>query len=463
MIIGSDTGASTKPGADTAGRRRRALPRGFVPLALSEYCERFSLAGLKSMLTLVLIDHVLSGERDSFVGAGWIAHALEPLLGPLTRIGLASQIYGLTNALLYLSIPLGGLLGDRLSGRNGAVYLGGLAMFVALILMIGERYFLPALPLFAFGAGTIKGNLSVLVGGLFADDTARRRGFAVYLAFLNTGVICGPLLCGALGLWGGWHLGLAGAALAIALGLASFHVAPARRPTRSAHARPSTGPAQTAGPAAQVNVALILATLLAVYLCFAAYEQIGNMFLVWARTRVALDLAGMALPVAWFLALDGLFTLGLIPLSYLGLNLLDRRGLAIGAQAQIALGCAACALGNLVLLAAEALYAGAVPIAVPIAYLLLVDCAIVLIWPAGLSLVMEAAPARMAGFWVGLFYLHGFFAHLWVGFGGALYERMAPTGFWAIHAALAAAGALVAGAAGLVRSRGNQGATTTSA
>lgn len=436
--------ASKKGGTGDVGRRLRALPRDFVPLALGEYCERFSLAGLKSVLTLVLIDHVLRGESGAFVGVDWVERALEALVGPLTPVGLASQIYGLTNALLYLSVPLGGLLGDHLSGRRGAVYLGGLSMFVALVLMIGERYFLPALPLFAFGAGTIKGNLSVLVGRLFASDAERRLGLAVYLGFLNMGMVCGPLVCGALGLWGGWRAGLAAAAVAIALGMASFRFAPARDAMQEVRPAPSTDEAPAAHRGRRRNIALLLTTLLAVYLCFAAYEQIGNVFLVWARSSVALNLDGLNMPVAWFLALDGLFTLALIPLSYLALKLIARRGFAIGAQAQIALGCAACALGNLVLLAAEALYAGPVPVAVPLVYLLLVDCAIVLIWPAGLSLVMEAAPARTTGFWVGLFYLHGFFAHLWVGFGGALYEAMAPTSFWAIHAALAATGALVA-------------------
>jgi proton-dependent oligopeptide transporter, POT family len=445
-------GASAKQGGEEIGRRLGALSRGFLPLALSEYCERFSLAGLKSILTLVLIDHILSGAPGAFVGADGIGRALEALVGPLTRTGLASQIYGLTNALLYLSVPLGGFLGDRLSDQRTAVYIGGLSIFVALVLMIGERYFLPALPLFAFGAGTIKGNLSVLVGRLFASDAERRLGLSVYLAFLNAGIVCGPMVCGALGMWGGWRWGLGAAAAAIALGMIGFQRAP--KPTSQTAS--ATTARRYAG--ARSDIALLVATLFSIYLCFAAYEQIGNIFLVWARARVALGLGGLEVPVAWFIALDGLFTLALIPVSQLGLKQLARRGMAIGARGQIMLGCGACAIGNLVLAGAEGLYAGQVPLAVPLAYLLLVDCAIVLVWPAGLSLVMEAAPARLTGFWVGLFYLHGFFAHLWVGFGGTLYERMAPAGFWSVHAALAAAGALVAGLA-----RRSQDATTTSA
>lgn len=227
----------------------------------------------------------------------------------------------------------------------------------------------------------------------------------------------------------------------------------------------AAGAANPGGPDAdrsrgQGDIALVVATLLALYLCFAAYEQVGNIFLVWARARAAMDF-----PVAWLVSLDGLFTLALIPFSQLGLRLLARRGIAIGAPAQVALGCCACALGNLMLAAADWAYGDRVPLAAPLAYLLLIDCAIVLIWPAGLSLVMEAAPTRLIGFWVGLFYLHGFFANLWVGFGGALYERMAPASFWSLHAAIAAAGALVAAAGGAMRmrERPRQEAITTSA
>lgn len=316
-------------------------------------------------------------------------------------------------------------------------------------MMISERYFLAALPLFAFGAGTLKGNLSVFVGRLFANDAERRRGFAVYLGFLNAGVICGPLVCGWLALWGGWRVGLGAAAAAIALGIAGFHFAMRRLSMLekvAAHAAPRD-PRILRGKH-QGDVALVVATLLAIYLCFAAYEQVGNIFLVWSRARAALDF-----PLAWLVSLDGLFTLVLIPTTQFGLGLLARRGIAIGARAQIALGCCSCALGNLALAAADWIYGDQVPLAAALAYLLLVDCAIVLVWPAGLSLVMEAAPTKLTGFWVGLFYLHGFFANLWVGFGGTLYERMAPASFWSLHAAIAVAGALVATTSGLVRKR----------
>ena len=43
--------------------RRAGLPQGFLALAATEYWERFALAGVKSLLTLVLIDHILAVIR----------------------------------------------------------------------------------------------------------------------------------------------------------------------------------------------------------------------------------------------------------------------------------------------------------------------------------------------------------------------------------------------------------------
>lgn len=439
-------------GVTRSVRQRVGLPEGFLPLAATEFWERFALAGVKSMLTLVLIDHVVG--RDDVFGSGAAERLLEGWFGPLSAAGFASQIYGIANALLYLSVPLGGLLGDRIAGRRGAVYLGGGAMVAGLLLMPTRLFFLPGLILFATGAGTMKGNLSIVVGTLFTDDAARRRGFAFYLGFLNAGVICGPFVCGALAVLGGWRWSMMAAAIAVSIGLLGYHLAVRRIAATGAPAEehapsPSPAAADARGAAGAGDLARVVAALLAVFLCFGAYEQIGNMFLVWARTQVALEAFGWRLPVPWLLSLDGLFTLALVPVTQIALKALARRGLALGALGQIALGCAACALGNLVLAGSAWMSAGAgaVPIVAPLAYLLLIDLAIVLVWPAGLSLVTTHAPARFTGLWVGIFYLHGFFANLWVGFGGAWYERMAPAQFWALHAALAAGGAAVALAA----------------
>jgi len=98
-----------------------------------------------------------------------------------------------------------------------------------------------------------------------------------------------------------------------------------------------------------------------------------------------------------------------------------------------------CAAGYLVLALGDA--AGA-PLSLGwvLAYLLLVDLAIVLIWPAGLALISSRAPATLVGLLIGLFYLHGFFANIWVGAAGATYDPASAERFWLEQAGVAAAG-----------------------
>lgn len=445
-------------GAATDGR---LLHSRFLALAAMEFWERFAMSGVKSLLVLILVDHVLAGDLSRVLGATAMRDASATLFGPVSTIGLASQLYGYANALIYLSIPFGGLVGDLIGSRRVMVAGGGIGMLLGLTMMLSERSFLVGMIPFAIGTGLLKGNLSAQVGLLFRGEAQRRRGYAVYLGFLNAGVICGPLVCGALAVFAGPIYAIAAAAAALAIGLISY----ARNgedisPAQAAAAAPGS----PADPIAAT--ALLIVALAAVYLCYSAYDQLSNIFLVWARTQVDLRLAGWTMPVAWFLSLDGVFTLALIAGSQLGMRWLERHGVTIGAVVQILLGGLVCAVGYLVLaIGSAASGAATLPLPWALAYLLLIDSAIVLVWPSGLSLIAGVAPRRLVGFWMGLFYLHGFFASLWVGFSGVFYERMTTPHFWLLHAAMAGAGTLLVLLAGLplMRTVRTRQAITTSA
>lgn len=444
---------------DGARTDSKLLQPRFLALAMMEFWERFATAGVKSLLVLILVDHVLAGDLTRVAGAAVLRDASTDLFGTVSTTGLASQIFGYANALVYLSIPLGGLIGDLVGSRRTVVASGGAGMLLGLTLMLGNDSFLIGLIPFAIGTGLLKGNLSTQVSLLFHDEAQRQRAYTVYLGFLNAGTICGPLVCGALEVFAGPRYGIGAAALALAIGLLFYardgqDLSPA--PTAATSARTSLGPAAAAG--------VLIVALAAVYLCFAAYEQVNNIFLVWARSHVDLRLGSWAMPVAWLLSLDGAFTLTLVALSQWATGALERRGIAIGAAMHVMLGGLCCMAGYLVLTIGSA---SAALLSLPwaIAYLMLVDAAIVLIWPSGLSLTAGIAPGRWVGFWMGLFYLHGFFANLWVGFSGVFYERVGAPSFWLLHAIVAGAGALLVLVAGLplMRDLSTRQATTTSA
>lgn len=451
---------------EPAGPQRSLPARAhFAGLAFTEFWERFALAGVKSMLTLLLIDQVLQPGSDA-QGAAWLRDQLASGgEGEGGTIALASYVYGAANALVYLSIPLGGLAGDLLAGRRASVIAGGTSMVAGLLLMISRQGFLPGLCLFAMGAGLLKGNLSAQFGALFADEARRTRAYSYYLVFLNAGVIFGPLAMGAAARAASWQAALALAAGGVVAGLGIYWrlIARANRPrARRTPRRPiERSPlGEATDPFALLR--LILA-LLAVYLCFAAYGQITNIFLVWAERRVDLDFGGWPLPVGWLIALDGLITILTIFGLQAVLTLARRRGVRFGSLAQIVLGCLACAAAYAVLALAERVAGATISPWWVLAYLLLVDLAVALVWPSGLSLATGLAPGGNSGLWGGIFYLHGFFASLWVGFAGGLFGGLGAQSFWMLHAGVALAGAALALVATLLGPAMRVQAITTSA
>ena len=96
----------------------------FYRLAGTELWERFSLHGMKALLTLYLVREVLADGAALPWGMAGLRAMLEALWGPLSPIALGSNIYGLYAALTYFVLPLGGLAGDRLFGRRAAVAAG---------------------------------------------------------------------------------------------------------------------------------------------------------------------------------------------------------------------------------------------------------------------------------------------------------------------------------------------------
>tara|TARA_A100001391_G_scaffold66729_2_gene42415 strand:- start:832 stop:2211 length:1380 start_codon:yes stop_codon:yes gene_type:complete len=420
----------------------------FLGLSLTEFWERFALAGLKSMLTVLLVEQLIP-QSDSIHGFDFLCSLLDRRTDvPNSPVALASQIYGFTNALVYLSIPIGGLIGDLLLGRRGSVLTGGASMIAGLLLMVSITGFLLGLILFAAGTGLLKGNLSVQLGSLFESETQRRKAYSYYLVFLNVGVVCGPLALGSVALLAGWQIALGLAAGGLALALA-IYIAIVGGKYRSANSSanspqaPSGRDTEPQGAGYVVAMTRLCVGVIATYLCFAAYGQIANIVLVWSQQRVDLSMGEWDTPVGWILAMDGLLTILLIFASQAVFRYLSKRGIQIGPLTQIGLGCVMCAAGYLVLAYGESATGGSVSPLLLLGYLVLIDLAVVLVWPSGLSLATSLAPKGQTGLWVGLFYLHGFFASLWVGWIGTHFEAMDSTAFWLVHSAVSACGAVL--------------------
>jgi POT family proton-dependent oligopeptide transporter len=64
-------------------------------------------------------------------------------------------------------------------------------------------------------------------------------------------------------------------------------------------------------------------------------------------------------------------------------------------------------------------------------------------WPTLLALVSRAAPAKVNATLMGLAFMSLFISNNLIGWIGGFYEKMRPVEFWAMHAAIAAAGGLL--------------------
>ncbi|WP_343526053.1 MFS transporter [Sphingomonas sp.] len=419
---------------------------GFWILASVEGWERFAIQGAKSLLTLFLLTDLLRPAAMPVLGLATLRAAIEGMTGTRGDIAFASQLYGLYGAFTYLVLPLGGWMADRGGRRRVAMMLGAGLMAGGLIALSGRSLALAGLGLMIGGIGLLKGNLAAEVAALRRTGNGERL-FAAYLACLNGGALLGPLLCGWLAARSGF--GAAFGAMAASMVVAILLLRTAPRVTLPA-AAPTGGGA--------IDWGRVVPAIVAVTLCFCAYEQLTNMVLVWARARVDLSIDGFAVPPGWLAAADGLFTITLAMGAYRLWPWLARGGHEPATGLKLALGGVAIALAY-VLLAWLSTAAGLVALGGPLAAILLLSLGVVLSWPSALAIVTAAAPPARRGLMTGLFYLHGFVAHLVVGQLGTLYPVMSQPRFWLLHGGLALAGAAVA----LTTLRGQATTTSTAA
>ena len=77
--------------------------------------------------------------------------------------------------------------------------------------------------LIVIGTGLLKGNVSVIVGKLYAQgDNRRDAGFSIFYMGINLGAFIAPLICGYLGQQINWHFGFAAAGVGMTLGVIQY-------------------------------------------------------------------------------------------------------------------------------------------------------------------------------------------------------------------------------------------------
>jgi POT family proton-dependent oligopeptide transporter len=339
---------------------------------------------------------------------------------------------------------LGGWVADRWIGRRLAVMLGAVLMSAGHLAMAFDASFLLALALLVTGSGLLKGNISTQVGELYAetDGEGRTRAFAIFSVGINVGAVLGPLVVGLLAQLYGWHAGFGLAGILMLLGLvtyiAGFRYLPADR------RREVTTQAKVALDRRQWRIVAALGVVSAITIFQSiAYLQNTNMGLIWINRSVDLDLLGFHVPVAWFNSVDPLASIVGVPLLLTLWRWQAARGSEPDDLGKIATGAWLATAANLVLMTA-CLLSPRSSLLVPLLSNVILGIAFLYYWPTLLALVSRTAPARIKATLMGAVFLTLFIGNTIIGRLGSLYEQMTPAAFWAMHAAIAATGGLLA-------------------
>jgi POT family proton-dependent oligopeptide transporter len=421
-------------------------PRALLYLAFTEAWERFSYYGMTSLLVLYMTQALfLPGHVEHVAGFGAYRAAMEAVFGKMSTLALATQTYGLYTGFVYFTPLIGGWLADRLIGRRNAVVAGALSMSAGHIAMAFDQSFLLALTLLISGCGLLKGNISTQVGQLYAEDDAagRTRGFSIFSMAINVGAVAGPLTCALLAQIYGWHagFGLAGALMLFAL---ATYLAGYRLLNESARGTAAREPKASLTRLQKRAVAALFVVMAITIPHSIAFYQNSSIGLIWINAHVDLMAGHFHMPASWFGgAMDSFVSIACVPFLFALWRWQARNGGEPGEIAKIGIGAALAALANLVLAVSAWSFDPVSPLA-PALYEILLGIAFIWQWPTLLALVSRVAPQRLKSTLMGAAFLTLFVSNTIIGRVGALYEHMSPGAFWAMNAAIASVGAVLA-------------------
>jgi POT family proton-dependent oligopeptide transporter len=446
-FLRADQISHARPAPDLFGH-----PRGLTFLFATEMWERFSYYGMRALLVLYMTRYLLHPDHaGGVIGLDWLRNLLEIASGPLGVQPLASQIYGLYTALVYLTPLAGGLLADLVLGQRRTVVLGAALMAAGHFMMAFESLFLFALATLILGNGAFKPNIVTQVGSLYASGDRRRdRAYSIFYVGINVGAFLAPLICGTLGEDVGWHYGFIAAGVGMSIGLAIYLFAQPSLPPDEMHRLKLAEDAGTPPGRSHWRAVLALAVLfIPTTLFFAAYEQQGNTIALWAddytdRTINLLVWHGQ-IPVTWFQSLNPLMIFAFTPFLVALWARQAKRGSEPPTVIKMALGCFLLALAYLIMVGAAFVAAGdAASWWWLLAFFAVLTMGELYLSPVSLSLVSKSAPPRAISLIMGLWLATSFAGNLLAGWLGSFWSAMEKMSFFAMLAALAAlAGAVI--------------------
>ena len=433
------TAAFTPP----AGKEFLGHPPGLWYLVFAEAWERFSYYGMQALLVLYLTQYLLLPENVEHVaGFPQFRAFLESLYGPLaTPITLAAAITGLYSAGVYFTPLIGGYVADRWLGRTMTVTLGALFMVAGHFLMAFDVVFVAAIACLFIGVGLFKGNIASQVGELYGpDDLRRSTAFQTFLLGVQVAVIFGPVVTGFLGESIAWHYGFGAAGVGMAIALVVYRwgrrYLPPERPRGTAV---KSAPAEKFTAREWATMAVLIALLPVLAATAIGNQEIFNAYLLWGEANYNLVFFGETMPVSWLVSLDAIISTATVGGAIAFWSVYAKYRKEPDEIVKLAIGAVIAAGGPLLLAIASANAAASgakVSLLWGLAFHIVNDVGFAMVFPVGLALFSRAAPRRVGGLFIGIYYLHLFICNFATGKVAGFIETMNGFDFWAMHAAI---------------------------
>jgi POT family proton-dependent oligopeptide transporter len=446
-------------------------PRGLATLFFTEMWERFSYYGMRALLIYYMTHKIAEG------GLGF---------GDAT----AGAVYGVYTSMVYLMCLGGGWVADRIMGQRRAVLVGCVLISLGEFCLVvpSDTSFYCGLVLLVMGTGMLKGNVSTIVGQLYAPGDGRRdSGFSIFYMGINLGALISPLICGYIGdrygwrmgfgvagvgmlagmiqyIWGSRYLGSAGlhpastgdpeldrrqkksAALAVGVGLGLFAVLAGLAATGAIVLTPTTISNAVGWGLVAISIAVfswlifgrgwspeerkrsaaVLVLFIAAVLFWGSFEQAGSTLSLFADRSTDRHILGWVFPAAWFQNVEPVFVVALAPVfAWLWLAL-SRRKAEPSSPAKFTIALLLAGAAFAIMVPAAKMSSGGAQVAIwwLNATYLLQALGELCLSPVGLSAMSKLAPVRAAGFMMGIWFLATSLGNWLAGEAATLYSSM---------------------------------------
>jgi len=262
----------------------------------------------------------------------------------------------------------------------------------------------------------------------------------------NVGVLGAPLVCGTLGELYGWHWGFGAAGVGMLVSLAIYLAGYGRLPPDSLPPRGERRAETARLTKADVPTLAAMGVLLVVVALFwVANGEVLNAYMVWAKTRLNLQVGGFTVPATWLQSVSAIVGIAMAPVLIGVWTGQARRGAEPSPLGKMAIGCGL-AVAAYAWLALAVVVSGSakVPLVWALGFHLLVQTGYLFVYPIGMALFSRAAPPAVNSLMIGIYFLSVFAGSLLVGWVGQFYERLSAPAFWLLHAGAAGlAGAII--------------------